>query len=718
MDNPYKPELHSVTAEIGGRQLTIEHGRFAFQATGSATITLGDTVILGNATLAKTPRAGCDFFPLTVDYEEKHYAAGKIKGSRFVKRDGRPSENAILRCRMIDRPIRPLFPKGMTNDVQIITTVLSADLEVDPGISAITAASAALLMAGAPIAAPVAGIKIGYVDEKFVVNPTYEQEKEGRLNLTVAGTMEAITMVEAGAKELPEEIMLEALTIAHGEIKKICQMQLDLVAQVNPTKWDHVLLREKNESAAGIVADFFTKDDLDTVAGKLKQDVKTPISVLEERLFEAQAAAIEAEEISKGDLAGALQDALDKNMRQNILDKDTRLDGRGLDEVRQLETAVAVLPRTHGTGLFQRGETQVLSVATLGSPGKSQIIDTMDVDEVRRYMHHYNFPPYSTGEAKMLRGTSRREVGHGDLGERALLPVLPTMEDFPYTMLVVSEILSCNGSSSMGSVCGSTMALMDAGVPLIRPVSGIAMGLVTDKDADGKFNTYKILSDIQGLEDFAGDMDFKVTGTTEGLTALQMDIKVKGLSIDILREALEQSKRGRQHILDSMLAVIPEPRAELNKYAPMIDSVKIDPEQIGAIIGKGGETIQKITKECEVEIDVGEDGLVVITAPDQERGKKAKEWIESIVKVPEPGDEYDGKVVRIMDFGAFVEFAPGKDGMLHISALQQGRTEKVSDAVKIGEIIRIRIHEVDPMGRVNLARVLPDGTVLTPAPRR
>ncbi len=715
--NTFGGDPKSVSAEVGGRKLTIETGRFAFQATGSATVQLGDTVVLVAATLADKPREGCDFFPLTVDYEEKYYAAGKIKGSRFIKREGRPSENAILRCRLIDRPIRPLFPKGMTNDVQIIASVLSCDLEVDPGISAITAASMALLVAGAPIVAPVAAVKIGHVDGKLIVNPTYEQEKTGKLNLTVAGTPEAITMVEAGVKELPEETILEALTLAHEEIKKLCQLQLDLVAQITVTPFANVVLRDENADAVAAAEAFATKELMDTVQGKSKKEVKEPLHALEDQITEKHAAEIEAEKFSAGDLKSALGKLLDKNMRANILEKDTRIDGRALDEVRPITTAVGIFPRTHGTGLFQRGETQILSVATLASPGKAQIIDTMDVDEERFYMHHYNFPPYSTGETKMMRGTSRREVGHGDLAERALLPVLPEREKFPYTVRVVSETLSCNGSSSMGSVCGSTMSLMDAGVPLIRPVSGIAMGLVTDKDADGKFNTYKILSDIQGLEDFAGDMDFKVTGTTEGITALQMDIKVKGLSIDILREALEQSKKGRQHILEKMLEAIPEPRAELNKNAPMIEAIKIDPEQIGLVIGKGGETIREITKECEVEVDVNDDGLVTITAPDQEKGAKAKKWITQLTTVPEVGEEFDGKVVKIMDFGAFIQLVPGKDGMLHISALQQGRTERVEDAVKVGEAIRVKILEIDPMGRINLGRVLPDGTVLKPAPK-
>lgn len=711
------PTVHAVTHALADRTLILETGRFAFQATGSAVAKLGDTVVLATATLSEKPREGCDFFPLTVDYEEKYYASGKIKGSRFIKREGRPSENAILRSRLIDRPIRPLFPKGMTNDVQIIASVISADLEVDPATTAINAASTALLMAGAPFAGPVGAVRIGYVDNQLIVNPTYEQERSGRLVLTVAGTMDAITMVEAGAKELPEEVMLEALQLAHKNIREICEAQLALVAKVQPKPFANVVMSAKNEAADKAVAEFFTKADLDTVKGKNKHEVKDTIHVLEDKLLAAKVDDLTSGTFTKGELMWALNATLEKNMRKNILEKDERIDGRKLDEIRPLSTAVGVLPRPHGTGLFQRGETQVLSVVTLGSPGKAQVIDTMDVDEERYYMHHYNFPPFSTGEAKPMRGTSRREIGHGDLAERALLAVLPDRAVFPYAIRVVSETLSCNGSSSMGSVCGSTLALMDAGVPIKRPVAAIAMGLVTDKGTDGKFSTYKILTDIQGLEDFAGDMDFKVAGTSEGLTALQMDIKVKGLTVEILREALGQSKRARDTILANMLATISTPRATLSKYAPLIQTIQIKPEQIRVVIGKGGETIQGMCAEFGVEIDIDDNGLVFVTAPNQESGLKAIDKIKMMTTEPEVGAEYEGKVVRIMDFGAFVELFPGKDGMLHISALAPGRTARVEDAVKIGEHVRVKLLEVDAMGRLNLGRVLPDGTVLTPAPK-
>lgn len=714
--NPYQPDIHSVEHDLAGRKLTIETGRFAFQATGSATITLGDTVILATATISEKPREGCDFFPLTVDYEEKYYASGKIKGSRFIKREGRPSESAILRSRLIDRPIRPLFPKGMTNDVQIIASVISADLEVDPAASAINAASTALMMAGAPFAGPVGAVRVGHVEGQLILNPTYEQEKKGNLVLTVAGTLDAITMVEAGARELPEETMLEALELAHRHIRKICELQIELAKKVNPAPCPY-LTNPKNESADKTVAEFFAKTDLDTVKGLNKKQVKEKIHALEEKLLAANISNLTEGAFTEKELLYALNSHLEKNMRLNILEKGERIDGRRLDEVRPLATSVGVLPRPHGTGLFQRGETQVLSIATLGSPGKAQVIDTMDVDEERFYMHHYNFPPFSTGEAKPMRGTSRREIGHGDLAERSLVPVLPEREKFPYAIRVVSETLSCNGSSSMGSVCGSTLALMDAGVPIKRPVSAVAMGLVTDKNAEGKFNTYKILTDIQGLEDFAGDMDFKVAGTSEGLTALQMDIKVKGISLAIMREALSQASKARAEILAEMLKAIPTPREKLSKYAPLIETIRIKPEQIRVVIGKGGETIQGMCAEFGVEIDIDDDGLVFVTAPNQEQGQKAVDKIKLLTTEPEVGMVFEGKVVRTMDFGAFVELFPGKDGMLHISALQPGRTNRVEDVVKIGDTLKVKLLEVDAMGRMNLGRVMPDGTILTPAPK-
>ncbi|MBU1089944.1 polyribonucleotide nucleotidyltransferase [Patescibacteria group bacterium] len=704
-----------VEGEIASRKLTLETGKLAKQATGSAVVSLGKTVILATVVIAE-PREGCDFFPLSCDYEEKYYAAGKIKGSRFIKREGRPSDAAVLRSRMIDRPIRPLFPKGTTNDVQIIATVLSADLEVDPVATAINAASAALMVSGAPFAGPIGAVRIGLQDEKLIVNPTYSEEEEGDLILTVAGTAEAITMVEAGANEISDEKMLEALELAHSEIKKICELQLELQKKVKPQPIE-ISVTEKNKEAVAAIEKIISPADIDTISGKTKNEIKTVIHALEEKVFAALAKEIEAEKFNKRELKEILNEKFEKNLRKNVLEKDLRIDGRKLDEVRALSAEVGVLPRVHGSGLFNRGETQVLTIATLGGPGKAQIVDTMDRDYKRFYIHEYNFPPFSVGESRRRFGPGRREIGHGDLAERALLPVLPPKDKFPYTLRVVSETLSCNGSSSMGSVCGSTLALMDAGVPIARPVSAIAMGMVTDKDSEGKFQNYKILSDIQGLEDFAGDMDFKIARTEKGITALQMDIKVKGISHKILAEALERGQKGCAEICAAILAAIPEARKELSEYAPLIISVKIDPDKIREVIGKGGEMIQKITAECGVEIDIEDDGMVVITAPDQESGKKAKEWVERIVYVPKAGDEFDGKVVRIMDFGAFVEILPGKDGMVHISALAPHRIEKVEDAVKIGDHIRVKVVEVDQMGRINLTRIMPDGTVIERAPR-
>lgn len=692
---------------MGEATLSIETGLLALCAGGSVTVRLGDTMVLAAATMNSKPKDSVDYFPLTVDFEEKYYAAGKIKGSRFIKREGRPSENAILISRMIDRPMRPLFPKGMTNDVQIIVSTLSADLVVPPDTLGITAASAALMISGIPFGGPVAGVRIGYgplkegETEQLIVNPTYAQIEKGRLDLVVAGTMDAITMVEAGSNEITEDIMLKALAMAHEEIKKQCQLQMDLVAKVKPTPKEAGFMKT-DEAVAEAVKAVVTSDMLDGVSGRTKFEVKGKIHDIEEKLFETYAAEIEEGKFSKGDLAEELNDLLEKNMRKNILEKEQRLDGRKLDEIRPISIMLDLLPRPHGSALFQRGETQALTVTTLGAPGAAQIIDTMDEDSEKRYMHHYNFPPYSVGEVKGMRGPSRREIGHGDLAERSLVPMMPTKEAFPYTVMCVSEITTCNGSSSMASVCGSTLSLMAAGVPIKRPVAGVAMGLiVVDKADAGK--GYKILTDIQGMEDFAGDMDFKVTGTTEGINALQMDIKAKGLSIDIMAEALERAKKARLFILEKMKEALPEPRKELSKYAPLIITLQIDPEQIRDVIGKGGETIQKITGECEVEIDIEQTGLVMITAPDQEKGQKALDWVKRIVYIPKVGEVFDGTVVRLMEFGAFVELVPGKDGLVHISQLAKERVNRVEDVVKVGDPLKVKLIEIDDMGRYNLS---------------
>lgn len=683
----YFPEVREVKMDLAGRELTISTGRFAHQADGAVTVSLGDTVIL--ATCGMGPgNPNADWFPMSVDYIEKWYAAGKISGSRFVKREGRPSEKAILTGRLIDRPIRPLFPKGITNAVQIIVSPMSIDMEVDPGTTAMIAASAATALSGLPFMGPVGAVRMGLVDGKLIVNPTYEQAENGQLDLVVAGTEDAITMVEARAKEVSNDDMLKALEMAHAEIVKICKLQKQIIDMVKPTPLEPTY-KEKDEESTEKVKAKLDNAKLDEVKGLTKKEVKKKLAAYQEEVLAQFAAEIEAEELSEGFIKGVVADAVDDRMRYNILENGTRIDGRALDEVRTMKCEVGVLPRPHGTGLFQRGETQVLSYVTLAGPGAAQLIDTMDSEEERRYIHHYMFPPFSVGETSPLRGVSRREIGHGDLAERALLAVLPSKEEFPYTIRVASEVLSCNGSSSMGSVCGSTLSLMHAGVPIKKPVSGIAMGMVTD----GK--THRILTDIQGLEDFAGDMDFKVTGTEDGITALQMDIKVKGLSMDILREALEMADKGRAEIMDAMMEAINTPSATLSPFAPMIESFQIDPDFIGAVIGKGGETIQAITGETGCEINIEDDGQIIITAPDQASYERAREWIDQITYIPVVGEVFENaKVVKILEVGALVEFAPGKVGMVHISKLAPQRVEKVEDIVKEGDEITVKLVEI------------------------
>ena len=693
--------------DLAGRPLKIETGVLANQSHGAVTVSYGETVVFSSAMMGGV-REGTDFFPMMVDYEEKYYAAGKIKGSRFVKREGRPSEKAVLNSRLIDRPIRPLFPKGVVNDVQLICTVLSADLEFDPGTIGLIAASAALSISGMPFEGPVSAVRIGLVDGKLVVNPTYAQIAAGRLDLVVAGTLDAITMVESASSEVDEDTYLKALELAHNEIKKICELQVEFTKVYKKAPREATIVKDSDE-AKNAVAAVITKQMMDDVNGKTKGEVKEKLHALEDLLAEKYAKEIEAGTLSTKALNGALLHLVEGNMRENILSKEIRLDGRKIDEIRPITTTIGVLPRPHGSALFQRGETQALSITTLGSPGSAQIIDTMDEDVTKRYMHHYNFPPYSVGEVKPLRGPSRRDIGHGDLAERSLIPVLPSKEEFPYTIWVVSEIMSCNGSSSMASVCGSTLSLMHAGVPIKKPVAGIAMGLVArDKDIN---KGYKILTDIQGMEDFAGDMDFKVTGTRDGINALQMDIKVDGLSIELMKEALGRAKAARLAILDEMAKTISTPNKELSKYAPMIMHMRIDPELIKVVIGKGGETIQKITAECDVEIDIEQDGLVVITAKDQVSGQKAIDWVTRLTYKAKVGDEFEGRVTRIMDFGAFVEFLPGKEGLVHISQLAWARVNKVTDVVAVGDTLRVKVVEVDDQGRYNLSH-----KALLPAP--
>ncbi|MDD3862155.1 MAG: polyribonucleotide nucleotidyltransferase [Candidatus Gracilibacteria bacterium] len=691
-------EPKTLVMDLAGREFKITNAPIATYASGYAVVSLGDTVIMANATISPNAVDG-DFFPLTCDYEENMYAAGKIKGSRFIKREGRPSENAILISRLIDRPIRPLFPKKTRNEVQMICTALSADMEVDPATTALNAASVAMLLSGAPFEGPVGAVRMGYVDEKLVVNPTYKQCEEGKMNLVVAGTIDAITMVEAAMKEVPEEIVLQALEMAHEEIKKICEFQIKYAKQFE-IKPIELILAKDNEKAVEAVKSFVATDEamLD-VKGVTKMEVKEKIHAIEEKLFEKYASEIEAGDFSKGELKEVLNTLFEKRMRKTILEKEERLDGRKLDEVRQISIIPDVLPRTHGSAIFQRGETTALTITTLGSPRDSQIVDIMDSDSEKRYMHHYHFPPFAVGEVKRLSGPNRREIGHGDLAERALIPVLPEEKDFPYTIWLVSEIVRCNGSSSMASVCGSTLSLMCAGVPIKKPVAGIAMGLVyNDETGD-----YKILTDIQGMEDFAGDMDFKVTGTKDGITALQMDIKIKGLKIELMKNAMEKAKVGRDFIMEKMLAVVPEPRKSLSKHAPLIMSLTIPQELIRVVIGKGGETIQGMIKEFEVDIDINDDGIVTVTAPNQEQGDKAMNAIKNLTRVPEAGEVFDGKVTRLMEFGAFVEILPGKEGLVHISEMANERVNRVEDVVKVGDAVKVKLLKIDEQGRYNLS---------------
>ncbi len=679
--------------DVAGKRLSIETGRVAEQANGAVIIRQGDTVVLSTAVMSKEPREGIDFFPLTCDYEEKLYAAGKIPGA-FMRREGRPSEQAILASRLTDRPLRPLFPDGFRLDVQVVSTVLSVDQENDPTILSINGASTALVISDIPFQGPVGAVRVGYIDGQVVVNPPMSKMPESQLDLAVAGTADAILMVEAGAKGVSEQVVLDALAAAHEEIKNICAAQLELREQIGLEKREWIS-PSYPEQMVEIVGEYLALR-LDQVmysadkAGRESavDDLRTKAIVeLGERFPE------------HADIVGKLFDkAVKDRVRQRVVEEGVRVDGRGLKDVRPITVEVGVLPRTHGSGLFTRGQTQALTIATLGSMSDQQKLDGLTTEQFKRYMHQYNFPPYSVGEARPLRGPGRREIGHGALAERALLAVIPSVEDWPYTMRVVSEILSSNGSTSMASVCGSTLALMDAGVPIKSPVAGIAMGLVT---REGKF---AVLTDIQGVEDALGDMDFKVAGTRDGITALQMDIKIKGLTHEILAQALEQAREARLFVLDKMLAVLPRPRAEMSDYAPRITTIVVNPEKIRDIIGKGGSTIRKIVEETGAQIDVEDDGHVFIAAVDQVAGQKAIDWIKSLTDEVEVGKIYRGKVVRIMPFGAFVEVLPNQDGLVHISKLTDHRVERVEEVVNIGDEIMVKATEIDSQGRLNLSR--------------
>jgi polyribonucleotide nucleotidyltransferase len=670
----------------------METGKVAQQANGSVVIKYEDTVLLVTATASKEPREGVDFLPLTVDYEERLYAVGKIPGG-FIKREGKPSEKAILSARLIDRPLRPLFPKDFRNDVQIVATVLSVDQDNTPDIVAINGASCALCISDIPFDGPVGAVSVGLIDGKYIINPTVSQSEKSRLNLTVAGTKEAVLMVEAGAHEVTEEEMLEAILFGHEEIKKIVEFQEEIIKEIGKPKMQ-VQAEEVDAELERAVREYATDKILKAIKIYDKQEREAVIDEInEETLEHFQELYPESEK----QIANILYDILKEEVRNMITYEGIRPDGRRDDEIRPISCEVGILPRTHGSGLFTRGQTQVLTVATLGALGDVQILDGLGIEESKRYMHHYNFPPYSTGETRVIRGPGRREIGHGALAERALEPMIPPEEEFPYTIRLVSEVLSSNGSTSMASVCGSTLALMDAGVPIKAPVSGVAMGLIKQDDK------ITILTDIQGMEDFLGDMDFKVAGTKKGITAIQMDIKIKGIDENILKNALLRAKEARLFILDKMLSVISEPRKELSPYAPRIFSLTVDPEKIRDIIGPGGKTINKIIAETNVKIDIEDDGKVYIAAPNEELGKKAMEIIDKLTQDVEVGGIYLGKILRITNFGAFAEILPGKEGLIHISKLSKDRVKRVEDVVKVGDEILVKVTDIDKQGRINLS---------------
>ena len=683
------------TTELAGRELSLEFGKYCGQANGSVIVRLGDTVVMVNATAAEKPREGQDFFPLSVDFEEKMYSVGKIPGG-FIKREGRPSEKATLTSRLIDRPLRPLFNKGIRNDVQVVATVLSVEHDVTPDIPAMIGASAALAVSDIPWAGPIAGVNVGLVDGEVVINPSVAQREVSKLNLTVAGTDEAVLMVEAGAKEISEEDMLRAILTGHEEIKKLVAFQKQIVAEIGKEKREFPVFETGADVKEVVRAEF-----MDRVEWAFEAFDRHERSAREDVIAkEAHEKYAEQFEGRMGEVDDALYYMKKEVMRRKIIEDGVRPDGRSLTQIRPIWCETGVLPRTHGTGVFTRGETQVMSVATLAPVSEAQVIEGLGVETSERYMHNYNFPPYSTGEAGRLKSPGRREIGHGALAKRALEPVIPPVDEFPYAIRVVSEVLSSNGSTSQASVCGSTLALMDAGVPIKAPVAGVAMGLIKDTAS----NKVAVLTDIQGLEDFLGDMDFKVAGTMNGITAIQMDIKIKGIDEPILRQALSQALDGRLFILGKMLDTLPQPREQLSPYAPKIISFSINPEKIAEVIGPRGKMINKIIDETGVKIDIEDDGSVFIATNDAEAAAKARRLIEGIAKDIEVGEVYTGKVVRMMNFGVFVELLPGKDGMVHISKLAKGRVEKCEDVVKEGDYLEVKVAEIDSQGRINLIR--------------
>lgn len=685
-------QIHSTfETTMGGRPLKVEIGRMATLANGSAFVHYGDTVVLATATASKNPREGIDFFPLSVDYEEKMYSVGKIPGG-FIKREGRQSEKAILTSRLIDRPIRPLFPKGFKNDVQVIASAYSVDQDCPPDVTAMIGASIALSVSDIPFEGPIASVVVGYIDGQYIINPTVEQTDKSEMHLVVAGTRDAIMMVEAGMNILPEKVVLEAIFFGHDEIKRIVAFIDEIVAAVGKPKMQ-VVAPEIDPAIKALVETFRAPID-QAVRIADKTDRNDALDGIKKQLMEAAAEAFP----DKGGLMAGLFKELEKELvRKMITHEKVRPDGRKHDEIRPVSCEVGILPRTHGSGHFKRGQTQVVTITTLGALSEAQRIDGLGLEDTKRYMHHYNFPPFAVGETGFMRGPNRRAIGHGALGERALVPVLPSEESFPYAIRLVSEVVTCNGSSSQGSICGSTLSLLDAGVPLKASVAGIAMGLIQED------NQISILSDIQGMEDALGDMDFKVAGTKDGITAMQMDIKIHGLDRKIMEDAMSQALAGRLHILGVMNETISEYRKEMSPYAPRVFFFKVHPDKIREVIGPGGKVINKIIADTGVKIDIEDNGTVLITAPDGPSGEAALKRIQDIVKELQVGDIYDGKVTRIMKFGAFVEVLPGKEGLVHISHLAKERIAQVEDKFKVGDPIRVKVIEIDAQGRVNLS---------------
>lgn len=703
--NPNGKDIISVTTELAGKPLTLEVNRVGFRTSASVLVTYGETVVLGTAMVGKKPISGMDYFPLSIDYEEKMYAAGKISGSRFIKREGRPSDEAILIGRLIDRPIRPLFPKGYRQEVQTVASVLSMDPGFRPDMVAMIAASAALSLTGAPFDGPVAGLRIARVDGEFKAFASTQEREKSDLDLVVAGIASGITMVEAGANEVSEDVIADALAWAYEAYQPAIEAQNELVAKVGVKALNYELILPNEEIQAEV--DQWMTD-------KLGEDLRKPypernelVAVLRDQFHAAMEEKLTDEyAVYHAEYDEAFTTALHKDVRRGIVEDNLRPDGRALDEIRILSSEVGLLPRTHGSALFTRGVTQGLNIVTLAPLSFAQMVDTMEIsDGERRYMHHYNAPGYTVGEVRRLGSPGRREIGHGYLAERAVLPVLPSEEEFPYAIRSVTEIMSQNGSTSMAATCSSVLALMDAGVPLKRPVSGIAMGLMMDGD------TPYVMSDIADAEDFAGDMDFKVTGTEQGITAIQMDMKVHGLPVDVLRQALQKSKPGREHILEHMLSTLAGPRHSLSPYAPRIEKIKINPDKIGAVIGKGGEVINKITAETGAQIDIKEDGLITVAAIDSANIEKALNWIKSLTEEPEVGRVYEGTVVSIKDFGAFVNIMPGIDGMVHISQLTNERVESVEDVLHEGQVVQIKLVGIDERGRLSLSLKEVEGNV-------